>query len=161
MPAESSNNANFFSTTLTASVTDADVNFPLDSVGVLTSPAYLVIDPESDAKREVIYADGTWSGTTVAVDNISNRGLQGSASGAQAHAAGTVVTSVPLSQHVEDAHLRINQHTHDGTFGDSAVNVAIGDVTGGIEGDGVAKITVAGTAPTSPAVGDLWVDTSS
>ncbi len=30
----------------------------------------------------------------------------------------------------------------------------------GIDGDGVAKITVSAVEPTSPSVGDLWVDIS-
>lgn len=31
---------------------------------------------------------------------------------------------------------------------------------GYVRGDGIAKVTVSDTAPTSPAVGDIWVDTS-
>jgi hypothetical protein len=35
-----------------------------------------------------------------------------------------------------------------------------GDTTGLIEGDGIAKVTVGPTAPSSPTVGDVWIATS-
>lgn len=38
----------------------------------------------------------------------------------------------------------------------SWINVS---VSGYVQGDGIAKITVGTTAPTSPGIGDLWVNT--
>lgn len=138
MTAAESSLENYFSTTLTSTVNAGDVTIPLDDLGSLASPAYFIIDPDSDTNREVIYADGTWTGAAAVLSSAANRGLAGSGSSVtpgsgRVHAAGTVVTQHPLVQVIDDAHDRIDVHTHDGTTADSAVDHS--DLTGLTTGD--------------------------
>ena len=59
-------------------------------------------------------------------------------------------------------------HAHVSTVPDNpAKDVSSGEwndphvVEGAVEGSGIAKLTVAAVAPSTPAVGDVWIDTSS
>lgn len=93
---------NFWVAELASGITDSDLSYPLDDIQGATSPVRIVIDPEDDLKREVVEADGTFSGNTMSSTDIAKRGLQGSASGAQAHNAGTKVWMAWLSQDADD-----------------------------------------------------------
>ncbi|MDX1747623.1 MAG: hypothetical protein R3324_16940, partial [Halobacteriales archaeon] len=112
---------NYFSTTLSSNLGASDLTIPVDSIGNLTSPAYIVIDPSNDSKREVIYADGSWGASSFVTSALGNRGLAGSASGAQAHDSGTTVVSVPLAQHLEDVWDEIVPASTGGTFNGQVV----------------------------------------
>lgn len=73
------------------------------------SPCYLIIEPDSVTQREVIYFDGTFTGTTFVTGSLGNRYLTGSAAGSGlTHPSGSIVESRPLSQHLEDVHDRID-----------------------------------------------------
>lgn len=102
--------ANFFSTTLTGAISASDLTIPVDDIGSLTSPCYIVIEPASDSKREVILADGTWGASSFVCSDVADRGLAGSAAGAQSHDSGATVTVVPLAQHLQDLHDRLEAH---------------------------------------------------
>jgi hypothetical protein len=115
------------------------VTFNVDSVGALTSPCYLVIDPDNPAKREYVYFDGTFTSTTFVTTTTANRGLAGSTSGAQAHSSGAKVRSAPLAQHIEDLNSRIDTKATDSTV----VHLA-----------GVETITGAKTFSVDPTLAD-------
>lgn len=110
MTAVESSVANWFETSLSSSVGASDLTFNVDSIGTLTSPALIVIDPRSATKREVVRADGVWGASSFVASSLARRGLAGSAGGAQAHDADTKVVVVPLAQHIEDIHDRVDEH---------------------------------------------------
>lgn len=124
---------NFFTTILTVGVTESALSFVLESVGDLTSPCYLIFNPTSDTGREVILANGVWSGNTVTVANLGSRGLAGSAAGAQAHGPNTVVRCVPVFQVIDDLHDRVEQHNHLGTG--NGVKLSHGSALTGLNAD--------------------------
>ncbi|HET7630308.1 MAG TPA: hypothetical protein VFK03_02950 [Candidatus Saccharimonadales bacterium] len=71
----------------------------------------------------------------------------------------------PLDNSVTEAKLAAsNTPVADQVLGFDGTNLTWtaggGDTSGFIEGDGIAKVTVGPTAPTSPAVGDVWIATS-
>lgn len=113
---------NFFSTTLSSTISDTDLTIPVASIGSLTSPCFIIIDPDTPAKREVILADGTFGASSFVCTDVSKRGLAGSASGAQSHTSGTAVTVAPLMQHLIDIHDRVEAHTHTGGTDGTAVS---------------------------------------
>lgn len=137
MTAQETNSQNLFSTTLTSGVSSSDLTFPVDSLGSLSTPCYLIVDPESDTKVEFILFDGVFGGASFVTLSTGNRGLPGSASGAQAHASGVKVESRPIQQHLEDINDRV-----DGLAA------------------GAQTLTVSDTEPDSPSTNDLWVDTA-
>lgn len=105
-----SNVVNAFTTTITTEVGVTDLTFEVSSTSSgPDSPCYLVFEPDSDTNREVVYCDGTFTGTTFVTTSLSNRYLTGSAAASGlTHAVGTEVKCVPVAQHVEDLHDRIN-----------------------------------------------------
>lgn len=119
---------NWFATTLTSGITAGDLTIPVDTIGNLTSPTIIVIEPESDTKREVVLADGTWGAASFVCSDISSRGLSGSASGAQFHDSGAVVEVRTLKQHFEDLHDRVENHNHSG--GTAGTTVDAGKIDG-------------------------------
>lgn len=110
MTAVESSVANWFETELSTAVGASDLTFNVGSIGSLTSPALIIVNPGSATKREVIRADGTWGPSSFVASDISRRGLAGSAGGAQAHDAGTKVVVAPLAQHIEDIYDLIKAH---------------------------------------------------
>lgn len=124
------NVANFWETTLTAPMGTTDLSATVASTSGLTSPALLVIDPDVPASREVVYFDGSYTGTSLASTSLSNRYLSGSAAGSGlSHSAGAVVRSVPLRQHIDDLNDRVGSHTHTGA-GDAGAAVSHDNLTG-------------------------------
>ncbi len=164
MVAIESNNKNFFSTTLTAGISASDLTIPVAALGGLSGPAYIVIDPKSDTKREVVYADGLWTGTNIVLSATTGRGLDGSAAGAQSHSSGTLVVSVPLAQHLTDLHDRVDQHTHDGTTADARVShTALDSLTSDdhpqyVKADGTRAFTATPAGLDHGAIGGLGDD---
>jgi hypothetical protein len=138
--------ANFFSTTLSAGISASTLTIPVASLGSLTSPAYIVIDPTSDSKREVILADGTWGGSSFVTSNLSNRGLSdGSAAGAQAHDSGTLVVCVPLSHYIRDLHDRMEAHAHTGGTDGTAVSVTAANLEAWADAHNESSNAISGT----------------
>ena len=115
---------NGYESKLNGGITDSATSLIVDAAGGMVHPAYLVLEPEDAALREVIKV-GTIAGTTF---SGLTRGLAGSASGAQAHASGAVIRSVPVHQELDDIYTDIialeadqitngNSHNHVGGDG--------------------------------------------
>lgn len=85
---------NAYETQLDGAIGSGDTSFSVDSGSGLTAPLYLVIEPENPSKREYILV------ASVGASSLSSvtRGLDGSASGAQAHDSGSIVRAVPVHQ---------------------------------------------------------------
>ena len=96
MPRSFSRNA--FETGASGPITSPDTTISVDSVLGLQAPGYLVIDPDSDTKREYIFYSALGASS---LDNVT-RGLTGSASGAQAHDSGVRIRAVPVHQWLDD-----------------------------------------------------------
>lgn len=137
MVARDSNMFNAFETTLTSLMGVTDLTATVASTTGLTSPCYLVIDPDTPSLREYIYFDGTFTGTTFVTSSTANRYLSGSAAGSGlTHAVGAKVRCAPVSQHFEDLHDRI-----DGSVAKTLVD-AKGDLLVGSAADTVARQAV-------------------
>lgn len=110
MAARSSNNANWFETTLTNSMGPTDLTAAVASTaGAPTSPCYLVIEPDTPSQREVVFFDGTFTSLSFVTSDLANRYLAGSAAASGlTHPAGSVVKATPVAQHMEDVHDRID-----------------------------------------------------
>ena len=94
---------NAFETTLSGALGATDTTLNLTSTTGLTSPTYLVIDPDSSSSREYIFIDGTINSTSAATSTVDNRYLTGSAAGSGlSHASGTKVRVSPMAQMFED-----------------------------------------------------------
>lgn len=109
MPDRRANTANAYESTLTNAVSGTDLTFNVQSTsGAPGSPCYLCVDPETPAKREYVWFDGTFSGTAFVTTALSNRHLAGSAaSSGLTHDAGTPVRAVTAAQLFIDLHDRI------------------------------------------------------
>jgi len=98
-----SHNANGFETRLTSQAGALDTTFYLQTTAGLSSPFYMVIDPDDNSSREYIFVDGNVSATNVVTSTIDNRYLTGSAETSNlTHTSGTVVRIAPTKQHFED-----------------------------------------------------------
>lgn len=99
-----SNTANAFETTLTNSASGTDLTFNVQSTsGAPAAPCYLVIEPDNPSRREYVYFDGTFTGTSFATSTLAHRYLDGSAAGSGiTHPAGSVVRTAAMSQHFTD-----------------------------------------------------------
>lgn len=115
MAARETNIANAFETTLTVAMGATDLTASVaTTTGGPISPAYLVIEPDSNTQREVIYFDGAFTGTTFVTSAIGNRYLSGSAAGSGlTHPIGAKVRCVPLKQHFEDINDRVDAKATD------------------------------------------------
>lgn len=102
------NLANFYETELTSEFGSTDLVAQVLAVGAVTSPAYVVIDPDDPTKREVILFDDTFTVSQLATSTLANRYLAGSAAGSGlVHSAGAIVRVSALAQHFEDLNDRI------------------------------------------------------
>ena len=101
--------ANAFVSTLSAQMDPTDLTANVVSIGSLTTPCYLVIDMEDDAKREYILFDGTFGATSFVATNINKRYLAGSAAASNlTHLIGANIQSVATQQHFEDLNDRVD-----------------------------------------------------
>tara|TARA_R100000278_G_scaffold101311_1_gene77852 strand:- start:1925 stop:2830 length:906 start_codon:yes stop_codon:yes gene_type:complete len=113
--------SNFFETTLDGAVGASDTNMtltaaPTDGASNISAPYYLVIDPDSTSKREVVLVTSA-SGTTL---SAVTRDVEGRHSPDPSHADDITVRMAVVGEMFEDLHDRIN-------------DVALtGDVTGTI-----------------------------
>jgi hypothetical protein len=110
MTAQDSNVANAYEGTLTVEMAPTDLTCTVDATaGGPTSPCYLCIEPTNSDRREYVFFDGTFTGTTFVASNINKRYLTGSAAGSGiTHPVGAKVRSVPAAQMFEDLHDRID-----------------------------------------------------
>lgn len=69
-------------------------------------PFYVVVDPDVDDKREVIYVDEATTGTTMTLSSTDHRGLDGST--AVEHSVDAKVIITPVPGHFTDLHDRID-----------------------------------------------------
>ena len=112
MTAERSDLQNAFETTLSSQMGPTDLTASVASIGALTSPCILVIEPDSDTQREFIRFNGTFGGSSFVTtsDEPPGRYLGGSAAGSNlTHPVGSVVASVSTKDHFHDIHDRIDE----------------------------------------------------
>lgn len=78
-------------------------------------PFYLTIDPDVDAKREIILVDGSMTSTTLELSSATSRGADGTSD--VAHDSGATVAIVPVAGLWTDINDRIDAiattHDHD------------------------------------------------
>lgn len=114
MTDQRTNIVNFYETTLSSEMGSTDLVANVPAVGSLTAPAYVVIEPDDPAQREVILFDGAFSPTQLVTTSLANRYLAGSAAGSGlVHGAGKVVRVAPLGQHIDDLNDRIEADAAD------------------------------------------------
>lgn len=142
------NVTNFARTELSAEMGSSATIANVDSTaGFPTSPAILVIEPDSVTRREVILFDGSFTASSFSTSSTANRYLDGSAAGSGiTHPARSVVFCAPLSQHLNDTNDRID--------------VAETDIATKLTRDGLSTLSVGTATPSAPATNDLWVDTA-
>ena len=122
---------NAFETTLSGALGATDTTLNLTSTTGLTSPTYLVIDPDSSSSREYIFIDGTINSTSAATSTVDNRYLTGSAAGSGlSHASGTKVRVSPMAQMFEDIWDAVGK-VIDATYGNSTAGEVIFNVAAG------------------------------
>ena len=94
---------NAFETTLSTTLGPTDTTINVSSTTGLSSPCYIVVEPDSGSQREYIFIDSTIGATSLATSTVDNRYLTGSAAGSGlTHAANSKVRIAPVQQHFED-----------------------------------------------------------
>ena len=145
MTAQEVNFSNFYESTLATGSGGLPTNVVVatltaaptsNGTSAISAPYYLVVDPDSATKREVIEvtaATGT-SLSTIVRDKEGRYGVAGDASTAPNHAEGTVVRMAVVKEMFEDVHDRIDAgfvlEDGDGT----EVNVTSGKEVKFVEG---------------------------
>ena len=113
MTAQNLNYSNFFETTLDGAVGASDGNFTLtaaptsNGTAVISAPFYLVIDPDSATKREVVLV--TASSTTTM--STVTRDVEGRHSPDPSHDDGTVVRMSVVGEMFKDLHDQLTAGT--------------------------------------------------
>lgn len=101
---------NAFETTLSSTFGATDTTATVASTSGLTSPCYLVIEPDSSTQREYVFFDGTFTSTQLVTSTSDNRYLSGSAAASGlSHPQNSVVRMVPVQQVYEDMFDAIGQ----------------------------------------------------
>ena len=101
---------NAFETTLSSTFGATDTTATVASTSGLTSPCYLVIEPDSSTQREYVFFDGTFTATQLVTSTADNRYLTGSAAASGlSHPQNSVVRMVPVQQVYEDMFDAIGQ----------------------------------------------------
>lgn len=94
---------NAFETTLSSTFGATDTTATVASTAGLTSPCYLVIEPDSATQREYVFFDGTFTATQLVTSTSDNRYLSGSAAASGlSHPQNSKVRMVPVQQLFED-----------------------------------------------------------
>jgi len=125
-----------------------DINDRVDAAETTSATKLAEADIDTLAELNAIVADATLdtsSATRVPTD--------GSVTNAKVNAS----AAIALSKLATDPLARAN---HTGSQAQSTVTGLVTDLAAKVTGDGVAKLTVGGTEPSSPSTGDLWVDTA-
>lgn len=120
--------ADAFQTTLSAAVAVADVT--LNVVSTTNSPSipcYLVIDPDVDARREIVLINSSKTATSFVMSDTASRGI--GVTSAVAHDAGAKVVCVPVSAHWEDINDRVDavSSTANAAYSPGGTDVAVAD----------------------------------
>jgi hypothetical protein len=101
---------NAFETTLSSTFGATDTTATVASTSGLTSPCYLVIEPDSATQREYVFFDGTFTSTQLVTSTADNRYLTGSAAASGlSHPQNSIVRMVPVQQVYEDMFDAIGQ----------------------------------------------------
>lgn len=101
---------NAFETTLSSTFGATDTTATVASTAGLTSPCYLVIEPDSATQREYVFFDGTFTATQLVTSTADNRYLSGSAAASGlSHPQNSKVRMVPVQQLFEDIFDAIGQ----------------------------------------------------
>ena len=147
MVARETNLVNAFETTLAAQLASGGTTMNLTADPGVDSPAYFVIDPDSDSNREVVlWSTGTdHSNATVTRDMDGKHGTAEDAATAPSHGASTTVRLAVVKQHIEEVHDAVQQgfvlEDGDGTEVTIAPSVASGVYTSKeikfIDGNGI------------------------
>ena len=97
------NAANFTRLIMSAQTGPTGLSFEVpDTSGTPDAPFYAVLNLRDDARREVVLFSSK-TGTTLEVDSIGDRYLDGSVAGSGiTHPVGTQILLAPLAQHLED-----------------------------------------------------------
>ncbi len=149
MTAQRTHVENYFKTKLTATMGPTDLETQVEDVGDLESPCILVLEPLSPTRREVILFDGSFTSSTFVTLSLGNRYKSGSAAvSGITHPVASEVWSVPLKQHFDDLHDRIDGVT---TVVDGVVIDAT-DAAYGADPSGVADSSAAIQAAHAAAV---------
>ena len=94
---------NAFETTLSSTFGASDTTATVASTSGLTSPCYLVIEPDSATQREYVFFDGAFTATQLVTSTTDNRYLTGSAAASGlSHPQNSKVRMVPVQQLFED-----------------------------------------------------------
>ena len=147
MTLQTAKNSNFFETTLDGAVGASDTNMtltaaPTDGASNISAPYYLVLDPDSVTKREVVLVTGS-SGTTL---SAVTRDVEGRHSPDPSHADDVTVRMAVVGEMFEDIHDRLN-------------DVALtGDVTGTISSSTQDIATTIGASSVQVGNIDFLVD---
>mgnify|MGYP003135422807 CR=1 FL=1 len=107
MTALESNIGNAVEVTLDAQLNSGSGNTTLDMASDpgITAPAYLVLNPDNDSKREVVkWTSGAFGSATIERDKDNKNSGNG-----YTHAAGDTVRQAVVKQHFEDVHDAIQQ----------------------------------------------------
>ena len=110
MPDRRANTTNAYESTLTNTVSGTDLTFNVQSTsGAPGTPCYLCINPETPSKREYVWFNGGFTGTSFTTTTLSNRHLQpgSAATSGLEHDPGTPVRAVTAAQLFIDLHDRI------------------------------------------------------
>jgi len=131
MTALESNIGNAVEVTLDAQLNSGSGNTTLDMASDpgITAPAYLVLNPDNDSKREVVkWVSGAFGSATIERDKDNKNSGNG-----YTHAAGDTVRQAVVKQHFEDVHDAIQQgfilEDGDGTEVEIKPAVASGEYT--------------------------------
>jgi len=140
MTAQNSNIVNAFETTLSAQLASGGTTMVLADDPGITSPAYFVVNPDSDSAREVIeWTAGAYNNATVSRDLDLKHGTD------PTHASGTKVRLAVVKQHITDTHERIDDIALTGEVTgtiDSATQDISTTLASGIDATKIADGTV-------------------
>ena len=123
MVARETNLVNAFETTLAAQLASGGGSINLTDDPGIDAPVYLVIDPDNDSNREVVF----WSTGTDHTAASVTRDVDGKHDPDPTHASGTKVRLAVVKQHLDEAHDAIQQGfvLEDGDGTEVTINPAV------------------------------------
>lgn len=125
MTAQETNVANSYESTLSGSLSAGATTINVTSTtGTPVVPFYVVIDPDSDAKREVVLVDDSKTAATFVLSAASKRGVDGTTD--VAHDAGAVVGIYPVAALWVDINDRVDATLTSATHGTEDHSTALG-----------------------------------
>ena len=169
MVAQQINYSNFFETTLDGNVGASDTSITLsiaptsDGTSEISSPFYLVIDPDSATNKEVILVTAS-SGVTM---STVTRDVEGRHSPDISHSDGTTVRMAVVGEMFEDLHDQLTSGTitfTNKTFdanasGNSLSNVEVADLAAGVLDTDLSSVSASDDTLASAKATKDYVDT--